>query len=403
MAGNSRYVPGMRGVPLLLSPSGLPPSLTAPAARPETFTVVPSPAAAPTPLREVRDAQEERARFARNDHARVSLKDVARFVPLYGRASRRFDVAWLLLASIHKQETAFSTAPGTYHGLNFVNCCAGPMQFNVTNGPPSTWKRFKRAHLLAARPDGYPHPTRRHPSVYDDYDAIMAAAQLLRANGATTVLDDGSAWRAAYLYYGPGALGPADFGVTYADQVVARALNWQRRGFCPACATPAGLIAAVHDAWAPAPPKKKHKHHKHKHKHHKKSKSKDARKVHARELHPGHRRRSAKPKTGDRRAHPGRPKKDAHVRPDKPSQQPSGGQPQPQGSPPGGSGSDPGGQPGGVGAGNACVLPTGCPGAPVHGAAPSEGSGAPAPSGAAPADPGGPAQPGTAGAGTPAG
>src|SRR5206468_4573075 len=102
------------------------------------------------------------------------------------------------------------------------------------------------------------------------YDAIMAAAQLLQANGATNALD-GSAWRAAYLYYGPGDLGPGDFGITYADQVVARALNWQRHGFCPACPTPPGLIAAVHQAWAPAKPKK-HKHHKHKHhkhKHHK--------------------------------------------------------------------------------------------------------------------------------------
>src|SRR4051794_6081274 len=367
------------------------------------FTVAASPAALPTPLQPKDAAAAERARFARNDSARVTLADVKAFVPLYGRASRRFDVAWLLLASIHKQETAFSRAGGTYHGLNYVGCCAGPMQFNVTNGPVSTWRQFRHAHTLAPRPDAYPHPTRRHPSVYDDYDAIMAAAQLLQANGATTVLDDGSAWRAAYLYYGPGDLGPGDFGVTYADQVVARALNWQRRGFCPACATPAGLIAAVHDAWAPAPPKKKHKHHKHKHKHHKKSKSKDARKVHARELHPGHRRRSAKPKTGDRRAHPGRPKKDAHVRPDKPSQQPPGGQPQPQGSPPGGSGPDPGGQPGGVGPGNACVLPTGCPGPPVHGAAPSEGSGAPAPGRPAPADPGGSPQPGAAGASPPAG
>src|SRR3954452_15050715 len=403
MAGNLRYVPGMRRVPLLLSLAALAASLTAPAARAETFTVVPSPAAAPTPLREVRDAQEERARFARNDHARVSLKDVARFVPLYGRASRRFDVAWLLLASIHKQETAFSRAPSTYHGLNFVHCCAGPMQFNVTNGPPSTWRRFKHAHLLAPRPDGYPHPTGRHPSVYDDYDAIMAAAQLLRANGATTVLDDGSAWRAAYLYYGPGDLGPADFGVTYADQVVARALNWQRRGFCPACSTPAGLIAAVHDAWAPAPPK--HKHHKHKHKHHKHkdktAKDKAAHKVHGRELRPRHRRSSTKRANSHRRTPPRRKPKDVHVQPDHGGQQPSGQQPQQQGSPQGGGSSDPGGQPGGVGPVDPCQLPPGCGGPSVPGAAPSQGSGAPPASSPPAPDPGGPPQPGGAGTGTP--
>ena len=27
-----------------------------------------------------------------------------------------------------------------HHGLNAFGCCAGPMQFNVTNGPPSTWR-----------------------------------------------------------------------------------------------------------------------------------------------------------------------------------------------------------------------------------------------------------------------
>src|SRR4051794_19680026 len=239
----------MRHVPLLLSVG----ALLAGAAPAHAFSVEPSPAAMPTPLAPTRGSAAERARYARNDEARVSRADVKRFLPLYGRAARRYDVPWLLLAAIHKQETAFSTAGGTYHGLNRVHCCAGPMQFNVTNKPVSTWKQFRHAHTLAPRPDAYPHPTRRHPSVYDDYDAIMAAAQLLSANGATDTLDDGSAWRAAYLYYGPD-----DFGITYADEVVARALNWQRRGFCPACATPRGLVAAVHKAWAPKNPKKKH-------------------------------------------------------------------------------------------------------------------------------------------------
>src|SRR3954452_24725069 len=164
----------MRRVPLLLAVSAILAGVPAAAASADTFAVVPSAAAAPTPLKALRDARAERARFARNDRARVARKTVAAFVPLYGRAARRFDVAWLLLASIHKQETAFSTAPGTYHGLNFVNCCAGPMQFNVTNKPVSTWGQFRHAHTLAPRPDAYPPPTVRHPSVYDDYDAIMA-------------------------------------------------------------------------------------------------------------------------------------------------------------------------------------------------------------------------------------
>ena len=59
------------------------------------------------------------------------------FYPIYATAQRTFGVNWLLLASIHMQETAFSTAPSTYHGLNFADCCGGPMQFNVTNGAPA--------------------------------------------------------------------------------------------------------------------------------------------------------------------------------------------------------------------------------------------------------------------------
>ena len=57
------------------------------------------------------------------------------FYPIYATAQATFGVNWLLLASIHMQESAFSTAPGTYQGLNFAGCCGGPMQFNVTNGP----------------------------------------------------------------------------------------------------------------------------------------------------------------------------------------------------------------------------------------------------------------------------
>ena len=156
----------------------------------------------------------------------VTTADVQRFVPLYRRAARRFGVDWLLLASIHAQETAFSTAPGTYRGLNFARCCAGPMQFNVKNGKPSTWERFRDAYKLAQRPAAYPHATPTHPSVYDDFDSIMAAAKLLRANGAGAELD-GAAWSASYQYYGPGDVAAVD----YANDVLARATAWRAHGF----------------------------------------------------------------------------------------------------------------------------------------------------------------------------
>jgi hypothetical protein len=166
------------------------------------------------------------------------------FMPLYRRASEAFGVNWRLIASIHQQETSFSSAPGTYRGLNFAGCCAGPMQFNVTNGPVSTWERFRDAYRRAARPARYPHQTRKHPSVYDDFDAVMAAGALLQANGAGARLD-GSAWLASYHYYGH------DFtGLQYASQVLARAVGWSRRGLCVECAVDAQLAARFDASFA---------------------------------------------------------------------------------------------------------------------------------------------------------
>ena len=167
----------------------------------------------------------------------------ARFYPIYERASSTFGVNWLLLASIHKQETDFSTAPTTYHGLNFAGCCGGPMQFNVTNGPVTTWALVRGAYRYAARPSGYGHQTATHPSIYDDFDSMMAAAWLLYSDGAATALD-GMAWNAAYDYYGHDT-----YGVTYADQVLARAIGWSQHGFCINCGLDQGLVDAVHAAY----------------------------------------------------------------------------------------------------------------------------------------------------------
>src|SRR5690349_16965481 len=160
--------------------------------------------------------------------------------PLYRSGDRAFGVSWLLLAAVHKQETGFSTAAGTYRGLNFAGCCAGPMQFNVTNGRTSTWDRFANAFRAAERPASYPHVARRHPSVYDDFDSMMAAARLLKSSGATRALD-GRAWQAAYDYYGHDA-----FGVSYADVVLARARNWAGSGFSALSEPTPDEVAAVH-------------------------------------------------------------------------------------------------------------------------------------------------------------
>lgn len=168
------------------------------------------------------------------------------FYPIYAASQRTFGVNWLLIASIHKQESAFSTAPSTYQGLNFARCCGGPMQFNVTNGGagiPSTWALVNDSYRYGARPASYDHTTAKHPSIYDDFDSIMAAAHLLSADGAGYALD-GSAWNAAYDYYGHDAT-----GVTYADQVLARAIGWSQHGFCINCGIEQAMVEAVHAAY----------------------------------------------------------------------------------------------------------------------------------------------------------
>jgi len=134
----------------------------------------------------------------------------------------------------------------TYHGLNFAGCCAGPMQFNVTNAmgtTGSTWARYKDAGAGTARPTAYPHRTMHHPSVYDDFDAIMAAAKLLRDSGAGRPLD-ATAWRAAYDYYGHDLT-----GVDYANAVLARAIGWGQQRFCINCGTDTAMVSSIDAAW----------------------------------------------------------------------------------------------------------------------------------------------------------
>jgi hypothetical protein len=175
----------------------------------------------------------------------ISRRWMEGFYPIYAVAQSTFGVNWLLLASIHRQESAFSTAPGVYHGLNFAGCCGGPMQFNVTNGGTgtSTWGLVSDSYIYGRRPAHYDHMTATHPSIYDDFDAIMAAAHLLSADGAEYALNE-SAWDAAYDYYGHDAT-----GVTYADQVLARAIGWSQHGFCINCGIEPAMVEAVQAAY----------------------------------------------------------------------------------------------------------------------------------------------------------
>ena len=185
----------------------------------------------------------ESTRLVDQTETEISQRWMEGFYPIYATAQITFGVNWLLIASIHKQESAFSTAPTTYHGLNFAGCCGGPMQFNVTNGPVTTWDLVSDSYEYGKRPAVYDHMTATHPSIYDDFDAIMAAAHLLSADGAEYALD-GAAWDAAYDYYGHDAT-----GVSYADEVLARAIGWSQHGFCINCGVEAAMVEAVQGAY----------------------------------------------------------------------------------------------------------------------------------------------------------
>jgi hypothetical protein len=92
------------------------------------------------------------------------------------RAGRRY-ACWAVLAGIGLVESGHgqSRAPGVRSGVNAFGCCAGPMQFNLRDGPPSTWDTYGRGN------------------VYDPADAIPAARRLLLANGARRDLN-GAIW-----------------------------------------------------------------------------------------------------------------------------------------------------------------------------------------------------------------
>jgi hypothetical protein len=200
-----------------------------------------APAFVGQPTRAQQRAEAARLRGATRVH--IARRWMEGFYPIYATAQGTFGVNWLLIASIHMQESAFSTAPSTYHGLNFAHCCGGPMQFNVTNGPITTWALVNDSYRYGHRPRAYDHMTRSHPSIYDDFDAIMAAAHLLSADGAEYALN-AAAWNAAYDYYGHDAT-----GVAYADEVLARAIGWSQHGFCINCAVNPTIVNAVHAAY----------------------------------------------------------------------------------------------------------------------------------------------------------
>ena len=119
---------------------------------------------------------------------RAATADIpSSYLRLYCKAGARYRISWPVLAAIGKVESDHGRLrlPGVRSGLNRYRdrsgrwrlCCAGPMQFNLTDGPPSTWQRHGRGN------------------VYDPADAIPAAARYLVDHGAGRNLD-----RAIFAY-----------------------------------------------------------------------------------------------------------------------------------------------------------------------------------------------------------
>jgi hypothetical protein len=126
------------------------------------------------------------------------------YLALYRSSARSCPgLPWGVLAGIGKVETDHgrSGAPGVHEGVNAFGCCAGPMQFNIRNGPPSTWDRYGRGG-----------------DVYDPADAIPAAVCMLCANGAS----GGRDLRGAVYAY--------NHAWWYVDQVLALARAYQAGG-----------------------------------------------------------------------------------------------------------------------------------------------------------------------------
>src|SRR4051812_16947731 len=96
----------------------------------------------------------------------------ADYAALYRQAGAADGGPWPVLAAVGAVEVDHgrSQAPGVQSGVNAFGCCAGPMQFNLRDGPPSTWQRYR----VDGNGDDITDP-------YDPADAVASAANYLRA------------------------------------------------------------------------------------------------------------------------------------------------------------------------------------------------------------------------------
>ena len=153
---------------------------------------------------------------------------------LYEQAGARFDIDWSFLASIGTQECDSGDCPGANS-----SGCAGPMQIAyVRNSPcspgpgPTLWERY----AISAHPG-------QAPDIDDPADAIYTAAHILREDmDAPPTGGSYQEYRqAACRYYGA----CADASVAYADEVMARAVQYGFTGVGAPSATSPSLAEPV--------------------------------------------------------------------------------------------------------------------------------------------------------------
>lgn len=154
------------------------------------------------------------------------------YIAVFNTAANAVDVNPYLLASIADQESGFSS-----EGVNSSGC-AGFIQIGLGGACGDTWDSavtltasphativVHSAYTLGVRPSSYTGETATHPNYNDAFDAVMAAAVVLRGKvgGRPIPSLDNTAYQAACGYYGA----CADAVANYAQTVISRARLWE--------------------------------------------------------------------------------------------------------------------------------------------------------------------------------
>jgi hypothetical protein len=159
-------------------------------------------------------------------------------IKIFSDASTSTDVPEPVLASVADTESSFGHDPNA----KTVNSsgCIGFMQIGVSGACGDTWNEnvtlvdadgkkrtivVKDAYTLATRPASYPGQTATHPNPNDPFDAVMAAAVILREKiGGGPITDLGrTAYDAVEAYNGSGPV-----AVAYANTVMGHAREWEQ-------------------------------------------------------------------------------------------------------------------------------------------------------------------------------